>query len=49
MIKNLRHESCSGAITDLAYVATRDMFAVCQTKDRALVDNLRDAVESGRF
>ena len=49
MINMLRHESCSGAIQDLAHVATADMFADCQTKHKAPVGNLRDVVETGRL
>ena len=49
MINMLRHESCSGAVEDLAHVATADMFADCQTKEKAPVDNLRDAIETGRL
>ena len=49
MINMLRHEACSGAIEDLAHVATADMFADCQTKEKAPVDNLRDAVETGKL
>ena len=49
MINMLRHEACSGAIEDLAHVATADMFADCQTEEKAPVDNLRDAVASGKL
>ena len=49
MINMLRHESCSGAIEDLAHVSTTEQLADVFTKDKAKVDYIKNAVNSGNL
>ena len=49
MINQLRTESCSGAIQDLAHVSTHDCLADCLTKNTAKADALVKAVDTGRL
>ena len=47
MINMLRHESCSGAIADLAHVTTTEQLADVFTKEKGIDQNLKDAVRTG--
>ena len=49
MINQLRHESCSGAIDDLAHVISEDCLADCLTKASAKPQALMKAVETGEL
>ena len=47
MINQLRYESCSGAIEDLAHVVSEDCLADCLTKTSAKPQMLMKVVETG--
>ena len=47
MINQLRHESCSGSIDDLAHVISSECLADCLTKASARPDALLQAVSTG--
>ena len=47
MINQLRHESCSGSIDDLAHVVSADCMSDCLTKASAKPDALIKAVNTG--
>ena len=47
MINQLRHESCSGAIQDLAHVTTAEQMADLFTKEKAPSEPLKRAVDTG--
>ena len=47
MINQLRHESCSGAINDLAHVVSEDCLSDCLTKTNAKPDALIKTVTTG--
>ena len=47
MINQLRHESCSGSIADLAHVSTTEQMADVLTKDKAGIKYLESAIETG--
>ena len=47
MIAQLRTQSCSGDIHDLAHVSTEDCLSDCLTKKSAKPDNLIKAVNTG--
>jgi hypothetical protein len=47
MINQLRHEACSGAISDLAHVVSEDCLSDCLTKTNAKPDALIKAVNTG--
>ena len=47
MINQLRHESCSGSIDDIAHVTTTEQMADVFTKEKAPVEYLMKAVQSG--
>ena len=49
MINQLRHESCSGAIDDLAHVVSADCMADCLTKASAKPNALIKTVETGNI
>ena len=47
MINQLRHESCSGSIDDLAHVVSEDCLADCLTKTSAKATAIVKAVDTG--
>ena len=47
MINQLRHESCSGSIDDLAHVVSEDCLSDCLTKNSAKPTALVKAVNDG--
>ena len=47
MINQLRHESCSGSIDDLAHVSSILQMADVLTKDKAPMEYLKKAVDTG--
>ena len=47
MINQLRRESCSGSIADLAHVSTTEQMADVFTKDKADIKYLETAIETG--
>ena len=47
MINQLRHESCSGSIDDLAHVVSEDCLSDCLTKNSAKATALIKAVNEG--
>ena len=47
MINQLRHESCSGSIDDLAHVVSEDCLSDCLTKNSAKPTALIKAVNEG--
>ena len=49
MINQLRHETCSGSIDDLAHVVSEDCMADCLTKASAKPNALIKAVETGNI
>ena len=49
MIQMMRKEACPGGIDDLAHVRTEYMLADCSTKSNAKVDNIEEAVKTGRL
>ena len=49
MINQLRHEACTGSIEDLAHVTTTEQMADVFTKEKAPLEFLKKAVESGRL
>ena len=46
MINQLRYESCSGSIDDLAHVVSEDCLADCLTKNSIKPDNLIKAIDT---
>ena len=49
MINQLRHEACSGSMADLAHVSSTEQMADVFTKEKAPVEHLKNAVETGRL
>ena len=49
MINQLRHESCSGSIDDLAHVVSADCMADCLTKSSAKPTALIRTLETGNI
>ena len=49
MINQLRHETLSGAIDDLAHVASEDCLSDCLTKSSAKADALIKTVETSNL
>ena len=49
MINQLRHESCTGSIDDLAHVVSADCLADCLTKTSAKADALVKAIDTGNL